>query len=489
MTLLETDRSHDISQPLERLTPDETMKANSDQLRGTIAEGLAAPLTAAVPGDDIKLMKFHGVYQQDDRDIRDERRRQKLEPAYRFMARVRLPGGVLTPAQWLKLDALGRTYAGDMLRLTTRQTFQFHYILKKNLRAVMQGLNDVALDTKAACGDDARGVMASINPELSALHAEVYALAKGASDHATPKTGAYPEIWYGEERQTRGDGPEEPMYGRTYMPRKFKIGFVIPPVNDIDVYAQDLGFIAIVEKGRLLGFNVAVGGGMGRTDQAPKTYPRLASVIGFVPKDKVIETCDAVMGVQRDYGDRADRSRARFKYTVDDKGLDWIKTAIEDRLGFSLGEARAYAFTTNGDTLGWQRGEDGREHYTLRIENGRVKNFENLALFDGIRAIAEAHRGTFRVTPNQNLIIAEVDRADRPKINTLLKAHGLDRLNGGSGLRRNSMPCVALPTCALAMAESERYLPTLITKIDAILAEQGLSDEPITIRITGCPNG
>jgi sulfite reductase (NADPH) hemoprotein beta-component len=489
MTLLETDRSHDISQPLERLTPDETMKANSDQLRGTIAEGLAAPLTAAVPGDDIKLMKFHGVYQQDDRDIRDERRRQKLEPAYRFMARVRLPGGVLTPAQWLKLDALGRTYAGDMLRLTTRQTFQFHYIHKKNLRAVMQGLNDVALDTKAACGDDARGVMASINPELSALHAEVYALAKGASDHATPKTGAYPEIWYGEERQTRGDGPEEPMYGRTYMPRKFKIGFVIPPVNDIDVYAQDLGFIAIVEKGRLLGFNVAVGGGMGRTDQAPKTYPRLASVIGFVPKDKVIETCDAVMGVQRDYGDRADRSRARFKYTVDDKGLDWIKAAIEDRLGFSLGEARAYAFTTNGDTLGWQRGEDGREHYTLRIENGRVKNFENLALFDGIRAIAEAHRGTFRVTPNQNLIIAEVDRADRPKIDTLLKAHGLDRLNGGSGLRRNSMACVALPTCGLAMAESERYLPTLITKIDAILAEQGLSDEPITIRMTGCPNG
>ena len=489
MTLLETDRSHDISQPLERLTPDETMKANSDQLRGTIAEGLAAPLTAAVPGDDIKLMKFHGVYQQDDRDIRDERRRQKLEPAYRFMARVRLPGGVLTPAQWLKLDALGRTYAGDMLRLTTRQTFQFHYIHKKNLRAVMQGLNDVALDTKAACGDDARGVMASINPELSALHAEVYALAKGASDHATPKTGAYPEIWYGEERQTRGDGPEEPMYGRTYMPRKFKIGFVIPPVNDIDVYAQDLGFIAIVEKGRLLGFNVAVGGGMGRTDQAPKTYPRLASVIGFVPKDKVIETCDAVMGVQRDYGDRADRSRARFKYTVDDKGLDWIKAAIEDRLGFSLGEARAYAFTTNGDTLGWQRGEDGREHYTLRIENGRVKNFENLALFDGIRAIAEAHRGTFRVTPNQNLIIAEVDRADRPKIDTLLKAHGLDRLKGVSGLRPDSRACGALPTCGLAMAESERYLPTLITKIDAILAEHGLSDEPITIRMTGCPNG
>ena len=489
MTLLQTDRSRDISQPLERLTADETMKANSDQLRGTIAEGLAAPLTAAVPGDDIKLMKFHGLYQQDDRDIRDERRRQKLEPAYRFMARVRLPGGVLTPSQWLKLDALARTYAGDTLRLTTRQTFQLHHLHKKNLRAVMQGLRDVALDTKAACGDDARGVMASINPALSALHGEVYALAKRASDHATPKTGAYPEIWYGEERQAQGEAPEEPMYGRTYMPRKFKIGFVIPPVNDIDVHAQDLGFIAIAEKGELLGFNVAVGGGMGRTDQAPKTYPRLASVIGFIAKDRVIETCDAVMGVQRDYGDRADRSRARFKYTVDDKGLDWIKAAIEDRLGFALEEARPYTFTTNGDTLGWQRGEDGREHYTLRVENGRVKNTGPVALFDGLRAIAEAHSGTFRVTPNQNLIIAEVEPASRPAIEALLKAHGLDRLNGGSGLRRNSMACVALPTCGLAMAESERYLPALISRIDAILAGHGLSDEPITIRMTGCPNG
>ena len=489
MTLLQTDRSRDISQPLERLTADETMKANSDQLRGTIAEGLAAPLTAAVPGDDIKLMKFHGLYQQDDRDIRDERRRQKLEPAYRFMARVRLPGGVLTPSQWLKLDALARAYAGDTLRLTTRQTFQLHHLHKKNLRAFMQGLRDVALDTKAACGDDARGVMASINPALSALHGKVYALAKRASDHATPKTGAYPEIWYGEERQVQGEAPEEPMYGRTYMPRKFKIGFVIPPVNDIDVHAQDLGFIAIAEKGELLGFNVAVGGGMGRTDQAPKTYPRLASVIGFIAKDRVIETCDAVMGVQRDYGDRADRSRARFKYTVDDKGLDWIKAAIEDRLGFALEEARPYTFTTNGDTLGWQRGEDGREHYTLRVENGRVKNTGPVALFDGLRAIAEAHSGTFRVTPNQNLIIAEVEPASRPAIEALLKAHGLDRLNGGSGLRRNSMACVALPTCGLAMAESERYLPALISRIDAILAGHGLSDEPITIRMTGCPNG
>lgn len=488
-TLLAPDRSRDISQPLEKLGPDETLKAKSDQLRGTITTGLKAPLTAAVPGDDIKLMKFHGLYQQDDRDLRDERRRQRLEPAYRFMARVRLPGGVLSPSQWLKLDALGRDYAGETLRLTTRQTFQLHRVHKNNLRAVMQGLRDVLLDTKAACGDDSRGVMASINPELSALHAEVYALAKEASDHAIPKTGAYREIWYEEERDAPGDEPEEPLYGKTYMPRKFKIGFVIPPINDIDVYTQDLGFIAIAEGGELKGFNVAIGGGMGRTDQAPKTYPRLASVIGFVPKDKVIATCDATMAVQRDYGDRVDRGRARFKYTVDDKGLDFIKAEIEARLGFAFEPRRPYHFTSNGDAIGWQKGEDGREHFTLFIENGRVSNFDHLALFDGLRAIAQVHKGTFRVTPNQNLTIADIGPRERPKIEALLKAHKLDGLTKGSGLRLNSLACVALPTCGLAMAESERYLPELVGKIETILAQHGLSEEPITIRMTGCPNG
>jgi sulfite reductase (NADPH) hemoprotein beta-component len=488
MTLLEKDRSRDVSQPLDRLGPDETLKANSDQLRGTIAAGLDAELTAAVPGNDIKLMKFHGIYQQDDRDIRDERRRQKLEPAYRFMARVRLPGGVLSPAQWLKLDELGRAYGGESLRLTTRQTFQFHYIHKQNLRPLIQGMHEVLLDTKAACGDDSRGVMASINPQLSALHAEVHALAKKASDHAIPKTGAYKEIWYGEER-TPVSGPEEPLYGKTYMPRKFKIGFVVPPINDIDVYAQDLGFIAIVDNGKLVGFNIAIGGGMGRTDQAPQTYPRLASVIGFVPADKVLETCDAVMAVQRDYGDRLDRGRARFKYTVDDKGLDWIAAEIENRLGFALEPARPYSFTSNGDPIGWTTGEDGRQHCTLFIQNGRVSNFPHRALLDGLRAVACIHKGMFRVTPNQNLIIADVAPENRPEIERLLQEYKLDALQAGSGLRLNSMACVALPTCGLAMAESERYLPDLVTRIEAILAEHGLIDEPITIRMTGCPNG
>jgi len=482
------DRSRDLSQPLDKLHPDETLKANSDHLRGGIVDGLADPVTRAVLGEEQKLMKFHGLYLQDDRDIRDERRRQKLEPAYGFMVRVRLPGGVCSPSQWLKLDRLARDFAGESLRLTTRQTFQLHRVLKNNLRPAIQGLRDVLLDTRAACGDDCRGVMCSVNPRLSALHAELYVIAKRASDHASPKTGAYREIWYEEERAPT-TSPEEPLYGRTYMPRKFKIGFVIPPINDVDVYAQDLGFIAIIEQGKLVGFNVAIGGGMGRIDRNPNSYPRLADVIGFVAVESVLPTIDAVMEVQRDYGDRSDRARDRFKYTIDDKGLEWVKAEIETRLGFELGAARVYDFTSNGDTLGWQRGEDGLQHFTLFIQNGRITNAPDCRLLDGMRAIARMHKGEFRVTPNQNLIISNIAKADRDKIEGTLRAHGLLELNRGSGLRLNAMACVAFPTCGLAMAEAERYLPDLITKIEEILSRHDLYDEPITIRMTGCPNG
>jgi sulfite reductase (NADPH) hemoprotein beta-component len=487
-TNTQPDRSRDLSQPLDQLGADETLKADSDQLRGTIAESLVDEVTAAVAADDAKLIKFFGIYQQDDRDIRDERRRQKLEPAFTFMARVRLPGGVCSPSQWLKLDELARAYAGDTLRLTTRQTFQLHHIFKHDLRTVIRGMREVLLDTKAACGDDTRGVMCTVNPNLSRLHAQVHALAVRASDHATHKTGAYDEIWYGAERRPT-KGPEEPFYGRTYLPRKFKIGFAIPPSNDIDVYSQDLGFIAIARDGELQGFNVAIGGGLGRTDQAPKTYPRLASVIGYVPADRLIETIDAVMSVQRDYGDRVDRAHARFKYTIDDKGLDWITEEIERRLGFPLAPAEPYELTSNGDPLGWSTGEDGREHCTLFIQNGRVINTPEHPMMDGLRAIAEVHRGTFRITPNQNLILSDIEPADRPAIEKLMAEHGLDALERRSALRRNSMACVALPTCGLAMAESERYLPDLVTKIETLLDAHGLKEEPITIRMTGCPNG
>ncbi len=485
----ETDRSRDRSQPLSNLGPDETLKAGSNHLRGTIAEGLLDEITAGVAFSDQKLLKFHGTYQQDDRDVRDERRRQKLEPAHQFMVRVRLPGGVCTPAQWIKLDALARAYGGETLRLTTRQTFQFHWILKHNLKATIQGLHEALLDTVAACGDDTRGVMCAVNPALSGLHAQIYDLARGASDHATWKSGAYHEIWYGEKKVASSQEEEEPFYGKTYMPRKFKIGFVIPPSNDIDVYAQDLGFIAIVHGQKLEGFNVVIGGSMGRTDGKPQTYPRLASLIGYVPLDKVTQTIDAVMSVQRDYGDRKDRAHARFKYTIDDKGLDWIKAEIETRLGFPLEPARDFVFDTNGDVLGWSESDGGLAQFTLFIENGRIASRPGNTLMDALLAIAKVHGGTFRLTPNQNLAIADVTREQRPVIQALLEEFGLTNQAGASALRRNSMACVALPTCGLAMAESERYLPGLISKIETILARHDLIDEPITLRMTGCPNG
>lgn len=481
------DRRHDLSQPLEALSPDETLKASSRQLRGTIATGLLDRITGAVPGTGPKLLKFHGIYQQDDRDLRDERRRQKLEPAYMFMIRVRLPGGVCTPAQWLKLDELARAHGRDTLRITTRQTIQFHWVLKHHLRATIQGLHDVLLDTISACGDDTRGVMCSVNPDVSPLHAEISNWARRASQHAMWKTRAYHEIWYGEE-QVASSEPEEPFYGRTYMPRKFKIGFVLPPSNDIDIYAQDLGFIAIEEDGRLVGFNVVIGGGMGRTDSAPHTYPRLASPIGYVPVDRVIPVIDAVMSVQRDFGDRADRSHARFKYTIDDKGLDWIVGEIEARLGASFAPARPFHFTSNADAVGWVHGRDGHDHLTIFIENGRVVNGET-AIMDGLRAIARVHTGTFRLTPNQNVIVSGVTPEARPAIDAILHEYGLLALNARSGLRLNAMACVALPTCGLAMAESERYLPSLLTKLEASLARYGLERQPITIRMSGCPNG
>jgi sulfite reductase (NADPH) hemoprotein beta-component len=482
------DRSRDLSQPLDRLNPDEALKASSNYLRGTIEQSLVDRLTGAVAPSDTKLMRFHGIYQQDDRDLRDERRRQKLEPAFQFMARIRLPGGVCTPSQWLKLDELARAYGHQTLRLTTRQTFQLHWLLKDDLEATIRGLHEALLDTIAACGDDARGVMCSVNPHLSAVHAEVYALARKASDRAIPRMRAYHEIWYGQERVASSQ-QEDPFYGRTYMPRKFKIGFAIPPGNDIDVYAQDLGFVAIVDETGLAGFNLAIGGGMGRTDQSPTTYPRLASVIGFITADRVMDACDAVMAVQRDYGDRKDRAHARFKYTIDDRGLSWVKGEIERRLGSEFAPARPYQFVTNGDALDWQKGEDGCHHFTLFVENGRIANRPGRTILDCMRTIAEVHGGTFRLTPNQNLTIAEVVNEKKAEIDELLERHGLKELNRRSGLRLNSMACVALPTCGLAMAESERYLPSLVTKIEKLLDRHGLTDEPITIRMSGCPNG
>lgn len=467
----------------------ERIKGESNYLRGTIVEGLNNPVTGAIADADTKLLKFHGSYMQDDRDLRQERRKQKLEPLYAFMIRVRIPGGKVSTDQWLKLDALADNYAGEQIRLTTRQTLQYHGILKRNLKKSMQSIHDAVLDSIAACGDVTRNVMCNPNPYQSDIYAEVNRAADSISEHLLPKTTAYHEIWLdGEKIVDTKKEDHEPMYGKTYLPRKFKIGIAVPPSNDIDVYSQDIGLIGIVENDELIGYNVSVGGGMGMKHDDLRTYPQVGKVIGFIPKDKAEEVCEKILTIQRDYGDRSDRAQARFKYTVDRKGLDWIKQELNDRLGWELEEAKPFEFEDNGDRLGWTEGS-GKHHYTLFIQNGRIKDTEDYKLKSAIKALAEVHKGDFRMTPNQNLIIANVDEKDKPEIQQIIDEYGLTDGKNYSGLRRNSMACVAFPTCGLAMAESERYLPSLVSKIEDLLDEFGLSEEEITIRMTGCPNG
>lgn len=488
MSTLTEDRSRDLSQPLDKLGPDETIKWNSDYLRGTIEVGLLDRITGALPADDTRLMKVHGMYQQDDRDVRDERRRQKLEPDFRFMIRVRLPGGHCSPAQWLKLDELARQHGNDQIRITTRQTFQFHWIVKDDVRPTIQGLHEALLDSIAACGDVNRNVMQPSDADDSRVQAEVTAISGRISDEFLPQTRAYHEIWYNDQKVAQSE-PVEPFYGRTYLPRKFKIGFVVPPSNDIDVYTQCLGFIAIAGPDGLEGFNVTIGGGMGRTENDDTTYPRLADVIGYIPKDEVDAATEAVMGIQRDYGSRIDRHHARFKYTVATKGVEVIKAEIERRMGHLLEPARAFAFDSNGDRFGWRETDTGTYHCTLFVPSGRVKDDGEQRWLAGLRAVAEIHQGHFRYTPNQNVIIADVPAAEKARVEAILAEHGLSETNVKSAIRLNSIACVSMPTCGLAMAEAERYMPDFLTKIEAILERHGLIDEPITVRISGCPNG
>ncbi|MFC7393978.1 assimilatory sulfite reductase (NADPH) hemoprotein subunit [Scopulibacillus cellulosilyticus] len=470
----------------------ERIKRESNFLRGTIAEGLKDQLTGALSDDDNKLLKFHGSYQQDDRDLRDERRRQKLEPDYQFMVRVRTPGGVTAPEQWLVLDNLAQKYGDGTIKLTTRQCFQMHGILKWDLKKTFQEINGALLSTLAACGDVNRNVMCSPNPYQSEIHSEVYEWADKLDKYLAPRTKAYHEIWLDEEKvadSREADEDIEPMYGPVYLPRKFKIGIAVPPTNDVDIFSHDLGFIAILEEGQLKGFNVAVGGGMGMTHGNTNTYPQVARVIGFIPVNKIVEVAEKVITIQRDYGNRSDRKNARFKYTIDARGLDWFKDELNDRLGWELEEARPYHFDHNGDRYGWARSSNGKWHLNLFIQNGRIKDFKDYPLMTGLREIAKVHTGEFRLTPNQNLIIANVDSEKKQEINELVKKYGLTEGKHYSALRRNSMACVALPTCGLAMAESERYLPSLLDKIEVILDEAGLHDEEIVIRMSGCPNG
>ena len=474
----------------------ENIKADSNRLRGSLLESLADPVTGALREDDQTLIKYHGSYQQDDRDVRDERRRQKLEPAYQFMIRTRTPGGVISPEQWLKLDSIATRYGNHSLRITTRQAFQFHGVIKRELKATMQAINAAALDTVSACGDVNRNVLGASNPLQSRLHAQAHDWAQRLSTTFLPRTRAYHEIWLDQERLADSGHEQDPVYGDTYLPRKFKMAVAVPPLNDVDVFANDFGLIAIVdEAGDLAGFNIAIGGGMGASHGDARTWPRLGSVIGFVTPDQVLDIAAAVLAVQRDHGDRVERKHARFKYTIDDLGLESVVAQIQQRAGFTLEPARPFHFDHNGDRFGWVEGEDGRWHLTLSLPSGRIADRPGRPHLTGLREIARvldagAPGQELRLTCNQNLIIAGVAAEARERIDALVQAHALDNDNRApSALARTAMACVALPTCALAMAEAERYLPDFTARLQPLLERHGLADAPILLRISGCPNG
>ncbi|MBJ7325824.1 MAG: assimilatory sulfite reductase (NADPH) hemoprotein subunit [Chthoniobacterales bacterium] len=466
----------------------EDVKEASNFLRGTLAASLEDRTTGAIADDDTTVSKFHGIYQQDHRDQRNERKKAGQEKAFIFMIRIRVPGGVCTPEQWLKIDALADKYGSHTLKLTTRQAFQLHFIAKDVLKTTMQGIDNAVMDCIAACGDVNRNVMCNPNPWQSALHEPTLEDARAVSAHLTPSTKAYHEIWLDGEKVS-ADTEEEPIYGKTYLPRKFKTGFAVPPSNDVDVWSQDLGFIAIGEGDTLVGYNITVGGGLGMSHSDTKTYPRLGNMLGYCPRAQVVDIAEKVLMVQRDFGDRTNRKHARLKYTIEDRGIDWFRDQVEKRLGSKLGEPRPYQFDNSGDRYGWTLGTDQRWHYTLFIQNGRLLDTDDSPAKTGLREIAKIHTGDFRLTANQNLVIGGVTDAQKPRIEALLAQYKLDLAERVSGLRRNSMACVALPTCGLALAESERYLPTLITELDQVIEECGLREDAIVIRMTGCPNG
>ena len=472
----------------KKLHDNERIKRESNFLRGGLVEGLNENSTGAFTPDDVQLVKFHGLYQQDHRDYRAERKKQKLEPLYSFLLRARLPGGVVTPQQLIEIDRIASelTSAGS-IRLTTRQTFQYHGIYKRNLKSVFQELKFKAnIDSIFTAGDVNRNTICTSNPMQSDLHAQVYDWSVKVSEMLLPHSNAYAEIWLDGEKAYETE--QEPIYGETFLPRKFKTAFVLPPFNDVDVHANDLNFVAIVENEKIIGFNVLVGGGLGMTHGDKTTFPRKADDFGFIKAEHVLEITKAVVTTQRDLGGRVSRAHARVKYTLETHGVDKFKSEVEQRSGIKFTASRPYVFTERGDRIGWVKGTDHKWHLTVFIENGRILDYPGKPLKSGLLKIAQVHQGDFRMTANQNLIIASVPESEKETIEKLARECGLIN-DAHTAQRFNSMACVALPTCPLAMAEAERYLPGLVTDVETLLAKHGIADDHIILRVTGCPNG
>ena len=472
-------------------SPVEKIKKESNGLRGNIKEGLSNDLSGAISDADMQVIKFHGIYLQDDRDRREERAEKKLERLYSFMVRLRLPGGVLNAAQWMASHHIAGEFSTGVIKITTRQTLQLHGLLKSDIKPTLQAFNAVNLDSIATCGDINRNVAAASHPFQSKLHEEIHGYAQNISERLMPKTRAWYDIWLDEEQLLDKKEEEDHLYQDRYLPRKFKIGIAIPPNNDVDVFTNDIGLIAIEEDGKLAGFNIAIGGGLSQTHGNPETYPRLATVIGFVQAgEPTFKAIYEVLTIQRDYGNRSDRKLARLKYTVDTYGIAWWKTELGKRMGFALEPERSYSFTARRDYYGWQQGQNGLWYYTVFVENGRVTDDEKCAVKSGLYAIAQTGKTQFRFTSNQNVIVADVAEKDKAAIHLLLEEFGIaNQTEHASALHLNGMACVAFNTCPLALAEAQRYLPSLLDKMDVLLKKYNLDKEEIIIRMTGCPNG
>ena len=476
---------------MSKLSAIEKIKVESDALRGSIVQSLQDEITGAIREDDQAVIKFHGMYQQDDRDRREKRAAKKLDRLYTFMIRLRLPGGFITGRQWIDANSIAGENSTGVIKITTRQTIQLHGLIKAKIKPTIQAFNEAHLDSIATCGDINRNVSCSSNPKESPLHHEVFAYADKISKLLMPKTKAYYEIWLDEEMLLDKKVEEDPLYQDRYMPRKFKIGIAIPPNNDVDVFTNDIGLIAIIENGKLQGFNIAIGGGLSTTHGNAETYARLGTVIGFTDtEEKVLKTVYEILTVQRDNGNRSDRKLARLKYTVDRMGVDAYRGEVEKRTGFALQPARPYTFTSRADRYGWEQNEKGKWYYTLFIENGRVLDDEKLAMKTALLEVAKTGKTNFLFTSNQNMIISDVAAKDKDTIHEILvRFNIIQHTATASAIRKNSMACVALPTCPLALAEGQRYLPELIGKIEPLLIKHQLENENIIMRMTGCPNG
>ncbi|UAY52985.1 NADPH-dependent assimilatory sulfite reductase hemoprotein subunit [Ferruginibacter albus] len=474
-----------------KLTSIEGIKTKSDALRGTIKQSLQDEITGAIREDDKALIKFHGMYEQDDRDRREERSAKKLDRLYSFMIRLRLPGGFLTADKWIACHEVAGENSTGVIKITTRQTIQLHGLVKAKIKPTIQAFNEAHLDSIATCGDVNRNVLCASHPNQSPIHDKIFAYADKISEALKPKTRAYYEIWLNEEKLVDKNVEEDPLYQDRYLPRKFKIAIAIPPNNDTDVFANDIGLIAIVENNELKGFNIAVGGGLSTTHGNAETYARVGTVIGFTDtEEKTMKAIYEILTVQRDFGNRSDRKLARLKYTVDRMGVEKFKEELEKRIGFKLEEPKPASFTHRQDQYGWEKGYNGLWYYTVFVENGRVLDDEKLALKTALLEVAKTKKSNFLFTANQNVIVSDVAEKDKKEINAILEKYKItEHTDKASLVRKNSIACVALPTCPLALAEAQRYMPTLLTKIENLLSKYELSDENMIIRMTGCPNG